>query len=135
MLAMQALANDRITVFGGDQTRPNMHIQDMLRVYHHFLVNGAGLQGIYNAGFENISILDIAQRVTEVVPAQIIVTPSNDPRSYRLSSKKLLATGFAPKFTVSDAIAEIIKAFRDGRLKDDDLYYNIRTMKKLSNLA
>jgi nucleoside-diphosphate-sugar epimerase len=135
LLAMQALANGKITVFGGDQTRPNMHIQDMLRVYHHFLANGTQLQGIYNAGFENISILEIAQRVTNIVPAQIVVTPSNDPRSYRLSSKKLLASGFTPQFNVADAIAEIIDAFRSGRLKDDDIYYNIKTMKKLTNLA
>jgi nucleoside-diphosphate-sugar epimerase len=135
LLTMQALAKGRITVFGGDQTRPNMHLQDMLRVYHHFLEHGARLPGIYNAGFENISILEIAQRVTQVVPAEIVVTPSNDPRSYRLSSKKLLATGFAPKFTVADAVQEVIAAFRDGRLKDDDGYYNIRTMKKIPNLA
>lgn len=135
LLTMQALAKGKITVFGGDQTRPNMHIQDMLRVYHHFLEHGAKLRGIYNAGFENISILEIAQRVAKVIPAEIIVTPSNDPRSYRLSSKKLLATGFAPKFTVADAVQEVIAAFRDGRLRDDDQYYNIRTMKKLSNLS
>lgn len=135
MLTMQALANRRITVFGGDQTRPNMHLQDMLRVYHHFLDRGAELRGIYNAGFENISILEIARRVAKLVPAEIIVTPSNDPRSYRLSSQKLLATGFTPRFTVADAIQEVIAAFRDGRLANDDLHYNIRTMKKISNLA
>lgn len=135
MLSMQALANGKITVFGGDQTRPNMHIQDMIRVYHHFLANGAKLQGIYNAGFENISIMEIAQRVQKVVPAEIIVTASNDPRSYRLSSNKLLATGFAPKFTVADGIQDVISAFRDGRLKNDEIYYNIKTMKKIPNLA
>ncbi|MEN9633872.1 MAG: hypothetical protein RL077_2276 [Verrucomicrobiota bacterium] len=134
LLTMQALMNGKITVFGGDQTRPNMHIQDMLRVYDHFLANPK-LTGIYNAGFENITILEIAQRVTKVVPAEIIVTPSNDPRSYRLSAKKLLATGFAPKFTVADAVTEIIAAYREGRLKNDDIYYNIKTMKKLANLA
>lgn len=135
MLTMQALANGKITVFGGDQTRPNMHIQDMLRVYDHFLAHGDRLRGIYNAGFENISILEIAERVQKVVPAEIVVTPSNDPRSYRLSAKKLLATGFAPKYTVADAVAEVIAAFRDGRLKNDDIYYNIKTMKKLPTLA
>ncbi len=134
LLTMQALAHGKITVFGGDQTRPNMHMQDMLRVYHHFLAHPE-LTGIYNAGFENISILEIAERVKKVVPAEIIVTPSNDPRSYRLSSKKLLATGFAPKFNVADAVQEVIAAFRDGRLKNDDIYYNIKTMKKLPNLA
>ena len=91
--------------------------------------------GIFNAGFENISILEIAERVQKVVPAQIIVTPSNDPRSYRLSSKKLLATGFSPRFTVADAVQDVINAYRDGRLKNDDIYYNVRTMKKIPNLA
>lgn len=135
MLTMQALTRGRITVFGGEQMRPNMHIQDMLRVYHHFLDNGERLQGIYNAGFEDLSILQTAQFIAKFVPAEIVVTPSNDPRSYRLSSKKLLETGFTPKFAVRDGIKEVIAAYQDGRLKDDDVYYNIRTMKKVADLA
>ncbi len=131
MLTMQALANGRITVFGGDQTRPNIHIADMVRVYQHFLALGARAPGIYNAGFENISILDIAQMVIRHVPAEISVSASNDPRSYRLSSKKLLATGFAPAHGVEDGIRDVIAAFRAGQLKNDDIYYNIKTMKKL----
>jgi nucleoside-diphosphate-sugar epimerase len=135
MLTMQALVNKRITVFGGDQTRPNIHIQDMIRVYHHFLAVGKDHTGIFNAGFENITILEIAQRAKRHIPSEIIVTPSNDPRSYRLSSKKLLATGFSPKFTVEDGILEVIAAQRDGRLKDQENYYNIKTMKKLAIAA
>ena len=73
--------------------------------------------------------------MTKLVPAEIVITPSNDPRSYRQSSKKLLATGFAPRFTVADAVAEVSAAFRDGRLTKDDVYYNIKTMKKIANLA
>jgi len=135
MLTMQALAKGRITVFGGDQTRPNIHLQDMIRVYHHFLAKGLSLPGVFNAGFENISISEIAQRVTRHVKAEVITTPSNDPRSYRLSSKKLLATGFSPKFTVEDGICEVLSAFREGRLHDEDNCYNIRTMKSLPSLA
>jgi nucleoside-diphosphate-sugar epimerase len=135
MLTMQALANNCITVFGGDQTRPNIHLKDMVRVYHHFLQQSQNLTGIYNAGFENISIMEIAELVAQVVPAEIVVMPSNDPRSYRLSSKKLLATGFTPKYSVGDAIQEVIEAFLSGQLKDDDIYYNIRTMRKIPNLA
>jgi nucleoside-diphosphate-sugar epimerase len=131
LLTMQALTRGRITVFGGDQTRPNINLKDMIRVYHHFLEHGARLPGIFNAGFENISILEIARRVTCHVPAEIVVTPSNDPRSYRVSSKKLQATGFAPQHTVEDAIVEIIAAYRDGRLRDEEAHYNIKTMKKL----
>ena len=135
MLVMQALANGRITVFGGDQTRPNIHIQDITDVFIHFLNLGDKAPGIYNAGFENISILDIAKRVTESVPAEIIVSASNDPRSYRLNSDKLLSTGFKQKHTVNDAIQEIIRAFRAGDLKDQDLCYNIRTMMRIDNLG
>ena len=135
MLTMQALANGRITVFGGDQTRPNIHIQDITDVFIHFLNLREQAPGIYNAGFENISILDIAKRVTEHVPAEIIVSASNDPRSYRLNADKLQSTGFKQKHTVNDAILEIIAAYRNGKLDDQYLWYNIKTMKKLDNLG
>jgi len=135
MLAMQALSNGKITVFGGDQTRPNIHLKDMIRVYLHLLKKGRKMPGIYNAGFENISILEIAERVKKHVPAEIVVTPSNDPRSYRLSSKKLLSTGFAPLHTVEDAIEEVISAHREGRLEMEDRWFNIKTMLKIKDLA
>ncbi len=135
MLTMQALANKRITVFGGDQTRPNIHVQDITDLILFFLEKGEAVTGIYNAGFENISIMDIAKRVTELVPSEIVVTPSNDPRSYRLNADKLLATGFKPKYSVSYAMQEIIEAFQSGKLKDEDGCYNIRSMKKIQNLA
>lgn len=134
MLTMQALVKGEITVLGGAQTRPNVHIQDITDIFIHFLGKGRESTGIYNAGFENISILDIANMVTELVPAQISIKPSNDPRSYRLNSDKLLATGFTPKHGVRDGITDIISAYRAGKLVDDDIHYNIRTMKKLGDL-
>jgi nucleoside-diphosphate-sugar epimerase len=135
MLTMQALENHRITVFGGDQTRPNIHLKDMIRVYLHFLEKGREVSGVFNAGFENISIMDIANTVTQTIPAEIVVTPSNDPRSYRLSSKKLQATGFEPKYRVADAIAEVTEAFGAGLLKMEDRWFNIKTMKTIANLT
>ncbi len=134
MLTLQALAHGKITVFGGDQTRPNIHLKDMIRVYQHFLKKGTSLDGIFNAGFENISILDIANRVTKHIPAEIVVTPSNDPRSYRLSSQKLLNTGFEPKYGVEDAILELMTAYQKGNLQMEDRWFNIKTMLKISNL-
>ena len=131
MLTMQALTKGKITVFGGNQTRPNIHLQDMIRVYEHFLAKPE-LTGIYNAGFENISILEIAHMAQAKIPAEIVVTESNDPRSYRLSSKKLLATGFSPKFGVKDGIREVMEAYKAGKLKDQEDWYNIRTMKGLA---
>lgn len=135
MLTMQALTNGRITVFGGNQVRPNITIMDMVDVYLHFLRLGASAPGIYNAGFENISILDIASKVAEFVPTEIIVTESNDPRSYRQNSDKLLATGFAPKYTVTDAIQQVIRSYRTGVVKDDEHCYNIKAMSKIKGLS
>lgn len=135
LLTMQALTKGQITVLGGSQTRPNIHIQDITDVFIHFMGKGREETGIYNAGFENISIMDIATLVTEHVDAEIVVKESNDPRSYRLNSDKLLGTGFSPKRTVLDAINEIIAAYNDGRLRDEDCYYNVKTMIKMPNVC
>lgn len=129
MLTMQALKNGRITVFGGDRTRPNIHIDDITDLYI-FLLDHPEHAGIYNAGFENISILEIANRVARHVPAEIIVTPSNDPRSYRVNSDKLLATGFRPKKTVEDAIREMVGLHRQGVLDENERWHNLKWMQK-----
>lgn len=135
LLTAQAASKGVITVLGGDQTRPNIHIRDLVRVFEHFIQLGDKATGIFNAGFENLSILEIAQMITKHIPVEIKIAPSNDPRSYRLSSKKLLDTGFTPNFGVEYAITEIAEAFRIGKLKDEDLWYNIRTMKKIPGLC
>jgi len=127
MLTIQALTNKRITVFGGEQTRPNVHIDDITDLYL-FLLGHPEHQGVFNAGFENISILEIAQMVAEQAPAEIVVTPSNDPRSYRINSDRLLATGFRPKKTVKDAINELVGLHGQGVLSDEDQFHNLRWM-------
>jgi nucleoside-diphosphate-sugar epimerase len=129
MLTMQAIKNGRITVFGGDQTRPNIHIDDITDLYI-FLLDHPEHTGIYNAGFENISIMDIARLVTKHVPADIFVTPSNDPRSYRVNSDRLLATGFRPKKTVEDAVKEMTGLYRQGVLKDEERWHNLKWMQR-----
>ena len=129
MLTMQALTKRRITVFGGDQTRPNIHMDDITDIYM-FMLDHPQFRGVYNAGFENISILDIAERVTHYVEAEIVVTASNDPRSYRINSDKLLATGYKPKKTVDDAIREIIQKYNSGELKDEEQFHNLKWMQK-----
>jgi nucleoside-diphosphate-sugar epimerase len=127
LLTMQALTRGEITVLGGNQIRPNIHIDDITDLYI-FLIEHPELRGVYNAGFENISIMQIAQMVSEKTNAKIIIKASNDPRSYRVSSLKLLDVGFAPKKNVSTAIAEIVAAFEDGLLEDDDKHYNLKWM-------
>ena len=132
MLTFQALTNKKITVFGGNQTRPNININDMVRVYQHFLSKRNITSGCYNAGFENISILDIAKAVVSKVPAEIIVTESNDPRSYRQSSEKLIQTGFEQRYGINEAIDEVVAKFKSGKIKDSSLNYTVERMKELN---
>ena len=130
MLAKQGKIDGQMTVFGGDQIRPNIHINDLVGVYRHFLEHPTLSCGAYNAGFENLSIRSIAEMVQERTGAEIITTPSDDPRSYRQNSDKLLATGFRPKKRVKDAIDEVIAGLEHGTLVDRDEWYTVRWMSR-----
>lgn len=129
MLTMQALTRGEITVLGGGQTRPNIHIEDITDLYL-FLLDRPDITGVYNAGFENLSIRKIAEMACQKASAKITVLPSNDPRSYRVNSDKLLATGFRPRRTVENAIDEICQAYREGRLKDEERFHTLPWMQK-----
>ncbi len=131
MFTYQALKNGKMTVFGGNQTRPNIHIKDIANVYRHFINNPSIESGCYNAGFENISILDIAKLVQHTVPSEIVLTESNDPRSYRQDSTKLINTGFQPKFSVKSAIEEITSSFENNLLNESESCYTVNWMKTL----
>ena len=131
--------NKEITVFGGDQLRPNIHIKDMVRAYEKLIeaddnsINGQ----IFNAGWENKSVSEIAKTVKNELGEDIklIVTPTNDNRSYHISSEKIKKVlDFETKFTISDAIKDLKKAFELGLL-DDPLnnpdYVNIKKMQNI----
>jgi nucleoside-diphosphate-sugar epimerase len=126
-LTMQALANGRMTVFGGTQVRPNIHIDDLIDLYLFAL--DARLSGVFNAAFENLTVGEIAGLIAERIPSEIVTSPSNDPRSYRLCSDRLVATGFRPKKTVAVAIEELADAFKDGRLRDEPAWHTVPWMK------
>jgi nucleoside-diphosphate-sugar epimerase len=128
MFVMHAFRDKKITVLGGDQVRPNIHIQDMSRVYEHFLNNPSLPSGCYNAGFENISVLSIAEMVSKKFGVEIEIKPSNDPRSYRQDSSKLIATGYTQTKYVADAIDEIAKALESRSVTDDDRWYTVKWM-------
>ena len=127
LLTFQALKNLKITVFGGDQVRPNIHVDDLSRVYRHIL-SGKAPAGVYNAGFENISIMEMAKTIASRTGAEIAVSESNDPRSYRQSSKKLLSTGFVPSKKVSMAVEELVSMFERGELVDRDEWHTVKSM-------
>jgi len=129
MLTMQALKNGRITVFGGNQARPNIHIDDITDLYI-FLLENQQIKGVFNAGFENMTIGEIAQIIKEKIAADVVTTPSNDPRSYLLNSDKLLSTGFKPKKNIGIAIEEMIAAYNSGQLIDQENCYNLGWMQE-----
>lgn len=131
LLTMQALENNEITVLGGQQTRPNIHIDDMVNVYTHLIDNEDIMSGCYNAGFENLKILEIAEIISKKLNVKINVKESNDPRSYNQNSDKLLATGFKQEYTVEDAVDEIIKRYRDGELVNNEKWHTVSRMKAL----
>lgn len=136
LLTAQAFHNRRITVFGGDQVRPNIHIEDVCELYVQSLdwpdvaVDGR----IFNAGWENRRVREIAELVREVVGAdvEIVTVPTQDHRSYQICSEKIRRElGFEPRRTITDAIRDLVAAFDSGRVPNaltDRRYYNIRTM-------
>ncbi len=146
ILTNLAVNKGNITVFGGSQLRPNLHIQDyadlckvLLEAPDEKIANE-----IFNCGYENMSIMKIAKTVKRVVAEEfpdkdeinIEVTSSDDLRSYHINSDKVTEVlGFKPQYSVEDAIRGLCKAFRDGKLPDsfdNDNYFNVRTMKKIS---
>lgn len=133
ILTYSALKKGVITVFGGNQIRPNIHIDDICEAYIFFINNFENINsGCFNAGFENISILDIAKSVKEHLPkTKIDITPSNDPRSYRQCSDKLLELGFKPKKNVNIAIQEIISSYKNKELNESDSCFSVKWLKKI----
>ena len=128
LLTMQALKKGNITVLGGEQTRPNIHIDDITDLYL-FLLSNKNITGVFNAGFENLKIIEIAKIIRKKTNAKIEVKESEDPRSYRVNSDKLLATGFKPKKNVAIAIEEIINAVSSNELTDEKKHYNLLWMR------
>lgn len=130
LLTSQAIKNKKIKVLGGKQIRPNIHIKDMIRVYDFFLNKKRIKSGCYNAGFENISIIKLAKLIKKKINCTIKIYKSNDVRSYRQSSKKLINLGFKRLYSVSNAIDDLIKKFNENKIKDNMSCYNVKWMKK-----
>tara|TARA_Y100001958_G_C21235159_1_gene561424 strand:- start:1664 stop:2617 length:954 start_codon:yes stop_codon:yes gene_type:complete len=131
MLTFQALKNKKITVFGGKQKRPNIHIDDIIGVYLFFVKNNSIKHGIFNAGFENLSILNIAKNISKRIDSKLVVKRNfNDNRSYNLDSSKLLKIGFKPKKNIYLAISELKKLYDNKILKDKPNFHSIKWLKK-----
>jgi len=133
MLTSQALSTHKIIAHCGEHgaqlMRPNVHIEDITDLYC-WLLERPEITGTFNAGFENLSVGDTAKLIADKVRASIEFSVVPDKRSYLVDSSKLLATGFKPTRTVADAVADIAKAWGDGKIHMADRHFNLRWMQK-----
>jgi nucleoside-diphosphate-sugar epimerase len=144
ILTNHAVNAGKITVFGGAQMRPNLHIHDMVDLYQLLLTAPTEKVAgeIFNAGYQNYTVAQTAEIVRDVVrrempergDVEIVTTPSDDIRSYRVNADKIRRVlGFVPRRTIEDAVTDLIRAFSAGRLPNsmtDPRYFNIRLMKE-----
>lgn len=144
ILTHHAVMKNKITVFGGNQLRPNLHVKDYCAVVELLLeAPDDKIQNqIFNVGTQNLSIAEIAQiakktveaRYPERNPVAITTESSDDNRSYHINSDKIFRhLGFRPRYSIEDAINDLVSAFQSGKVIDsleDDIYYNIKTVKK-----
>jgi len=139
ILTNHAINNGRITVFGGEQLRPNLHVEDMTDLYLRLLeAPAAAIDGkIWNAGYDNLKVNAIAELVKAEVGhgVDIVVTPTDDHRSYHVSSERIRCDlGFQAERTVRDAIVDLKNAFGSGKVPNamaDNRYYNIKRMQSV----
>jgi nucleoside-diphosphate-sugar epimerase len=139
ILTNHAINKGKITVFGGDQLRPNLHIEDMTDLYLKLLVAPDQQidKKVWNAGYHNLKVRDIASLVRDVIgkKVEIVTEPTNDNRSYQVSSEKIAREfGFKPRHTVEDAIRDLKGAFDTGKVPDPltgTRYFNIKTMQAI----
>ncbi|GAG91251.1 unnamed protein product, partial [marine sediment metagenome] len=138
LLTNLAINTAQITVFGGQQKRPNIHIEDITDLYIQLLeFPSSAIAGkVFNAGYQNYKVLELAEIVRSVVGkehVEIITTSTDDHRSYHISSEKIKRElGFEPKHTIEEAVKNLCDAFEAGKIRDsmnDIRYYNIKTMR------
>ena len=147
ILTNHAVTKNKITVFGGSQLRPNLNVKDYANICQLLLESPTEKihKDVFNVGNQNMSIANLAELVKNVVSKEfpekqeieIVKTQSDDNRSYHINSDKVAnILGFIPKYSIEDAIKDLCIAFKNGKIPnsfENDIYYNIRTMKKIHN--
>ena len=133
-LTFDAYYKKKIFVDGGAQIRPTVNLKDIIRVVDHLLFAKKKFKNnIYNMGFENLSIMQVAKRIQKKTGAKLIVKKKEDIRSYRQDSSRLIKTGFKPKFNIDDSIDELILHFSQKKINQfGENNFNLIKMKKLN---
>ncbi len=127
LFCYQAYYEKKITILGGKQIRPLLHIRDMINAYDFFI--NKNFTGTYNVGFENINVEEIANSVKKIIPAKIIIKKSNDPRSYRMNADKLKKIGYRQTYNHKDAIKDLKLKFESG-FKPSKINWNLKWLLK-----
>ena len=127
LFCYQAYFKKKISILGGKQTRPLVNINDMVRSYEFFI--NKNLTGCFNLGFENKTVKQIALDVRKIIPCDVSFLKSNDNRSYRINSDKILRAGFRPKFNSIDAIYDLKNIF-DNNFKPSQINWNLNWLSK-----
>jgi nucleoside-diphosphate-sugar epimerase len=142
ILTNLAVNNRRITIFGGSQKRPNIHVEDISDLYVDLLaMPSAMIAGkTFNCGYENHTVSELGRMVHDTVvhemphlaPIEMTTSPSNDLRSYHISSEKIARElGWKPKRTVEEAVLDLCRAFEAGKIPNsltDSRYYNVKAI-------
>ena len=123
LFCYQSFFKKKITVLGGNQIRPIIHIKDMVDVYDFILKRN--ITGTYNVGFENLTVKKIAKEICKRKKTIIEFKKSNDPRSYRMNSEKIIKRGFKPKYNFKDCINDLLSEFKKGYKPSDKLEFEM----------
>jgi nucleoside-diphosphate-sugar epimerase len=135
LLAVKAMLHGRISVFGGDQYRPLLHVRDVAEAVVPTLFSEH--RGVYNLESENVTIRGLAERIAAFYPdveAEFTDMPFQDLRNYQVASDRARATfGFAPQLMVEDGIRQIARVVREGRVRDTSVprYSNLDFLRPL----
>lgn len=134
ILTLKAVRGEKLTVFGGEQWRPLLHVRDVGYAVQYCLKNG--ITGLYNLSERNVVIKDLAETIRSIVPGTTIIYQDmkyEDLRNYHVKNDKIMATGWRPKLALEDGIKELVAIFEEGRVKDvdDPVYSNVAFLKYL----
>lgn len=136
ILSMRAARGETLTIFGGEQWRPLLHVRDVSTAISHGLENGTF--GLFNLSYKNYKICDLGEEVRKVMPEckiQYTNMKFEDLRNYKVKNNKILDTGWTPSYTLQDGIKQIFNLIKDNRIKDttDVIYSNAAYIRRLND--
>lgn len=133
-LTLRAMNKEKLTVFGGQQWRPILHVRDVSTALVYSIKNG--IRGLFNLSEKNVVIQDLALEIAANIPGTLVEYAEikfEDHRDYKVKNDKFLSTGWKPHYSLSDGITELISVLKEGRITDpyQDIYHNAKYLKNV----